>query len=206
MQTKPLRMSTKQTMFTKQILAGAAVSGLLLSSVGAALANADAMDLKFAKTAAQGGLFEVKSSQIALKKTHNMQVMNVAKRMVKEHSAANAELKTVAQDNKMTLPAKTDPMHQAIISRLSGLSGAAFDKAYIGSQEKAHTDTVGLFEKEISRGKNAGLTAFASKNLPEIEDHTKMIYQVGSNLGVHAAKMPVLKPAMMPSDMSGKNM
>ena len=32
-----------------------------------------------------------------------------------------------------------------------------------------------------------------------------MIYQVGSNLGVHADKMPVLKPAMMPSDMSGKN-
>ena len=192
-------------MFTKTILAGAAVSGLLLSMAGAALANADAMDLKFAKMAAQGGLFEVKSSQIALQKTHNMQVMNVAKRMVKEHSAANAELKTVAQDNKMTLPAETDPMHQAIISKLSGLSGAAFDKAYMGSQEKAHTDTVNLFEKEISMGKNAGLTAFASKNLPEIEDHTKMIYQVGSGLGVHASKMPVLKPAMMPSDMSGKN-
>ena len=126
--------------------------------------------------------------------------------MVKEHSAANAELKTVAQDNQMTLPTDTDPMHKAVISKMSGLSGSAFDKAYMGSQEKAHTATVALFEKEIATGKNAGLTAFASKNLPTIEDHTKMIYQVGSNLGVHAAKMPVLKPAMMPSDMSGKNM
>ncbi len=193
-------------MFTQKIVAGAAVSGLLLSVAGAALANADAMDLKFAKMAAQGGIFEVKSSQMALQKSQNPQVLNVAKRMVKEHSAANAELKTVAQDNKMALPTDTDPMHKAVISKLSGLSGTAFDKAYMGSQEKAHTDTVGLFEKEISMGKNAGLTAFASKNLPEIEDHTKMIYQVGSNLGVHASKMPVLKPAMMPSDMSGKNM
>ena len=192
-------------MFTKTILAGAAVSGLLLSMAGAAMANADATDLKFAKMAAQGGLFEVKSSEIALKKTHNMQVMNVARRMVKEHSAANAELMTVAQDNKMTLPAETDPKHQAIIAKLSGLSGAAFDKAYMASQETAHTQTVALFEKEISMGKNTGLTAFASKNLPTIEDHTKMIYQVGSNMGVHADKMPVLKPAMMPSDMSGKN-
>ncbi len=192
-------------MFTKKLMTGAVVSGLMLVA-GAALANADAMDLKFAKMAAQGGIFEVKSSQIALQKSQNPQVLNVAKRMVKEHSAANAELKTVAQDNKMTLPADTDPMHKAVISKISGLSGAAFDKAYMGSQEKAHTDTVGLFEKEISMGKNAGLTAFASKNLPEIEDHTKMIYQVGSNLGVHAAKMPALKPAMMPSDMSGKNM
>ena len=192
-------------MFTKKMMIGAAVSGLMLVA-GAALANADAMDVKFAKMAAQGGIFEVKSSQIALQKTHNMQVMNVARRMVKEHSAANAELKTVAQDNKMTLPTDTDPMHKAVISKISGLSGAAFDKAYMASQEKAHTQTVELFEKEISTGKNAGLTAFASKNLPEIEDHTKMIYTVGTNLNVHAAKMPALKPAMMPSDMSGKNM
>ena len=58
----------------------------------------------------------------------------------------------------MTLPADTDPMHKAVIAKLSGLSGTAFDKAYMGSQEKAHTDTVNLFEKEISMGKNAGLT------------------------------------------------
>ena len=192
-------------MLTRKLMTGAAVSGLMLIA-SAALANADAMDLKFAKMAAQGGIFEVKSSQIALQKSRNPQVLNVAKRMVKEHSAANAELKTVAQDNQMSLPVDTDPMHKAVISKISGLSGAAFDKAYMGSQEKAHTDTVNLFEKEISTGKNAGLTAFASKNLPEIEDHTKMIYQVGSNLGVHASKMPAMKPAMMPSDMSGKNM
>lgn len=192
-------------MFTKKMMTGAAVSGLMLAA-GAALANADATDMKFAKMAAQGGIFEVKSSQIALQKTHNMQVMNVARRMVKEHSAANAELMTVAQDNKMTLPTETDPKHKAIIAKLSRLSGTAFDKAYMGSQETAHTQTVELFEKEISMGKNAGLTAFATKNLPEIEDHTRMIYQVGTNLDVHADKMPVLKPAMMPSDMSGKNM
>jgi len=193
-------------MTTKTTLRGAIVSGLLLSTLSAAMATTNAMDMKFAKIAAQGGIFEVKSSQIALQKSQNLQVLSVAKRMVKEHGAANEELKTVAQNNRMTLPADTDPMHKAIIAKLSGLSGTAFDKAYVGSQEKAHTDTVKLFEKEIATGKNAGLTAFASKNLPDIEDHTKMIYQVGSNLGVHAAKMPAMKPAMMPSNMSGHNM
>ena len=193
-------------MITQKIWTGAAVSGLLLSAVGAALATTNAMDMKFAKMAAQGGLFEVKSSQMALQKSQNSQVLNVAKRMIKEHGAANEELKTVAQNNQMTLPTETDAKHKAILAKLSGLSGTAFDKAYMGSQEKAHTDTVNLFEKEIATGKNAGLTAFASKNLPDIEDHTKMIYQVGSNLGVHASKMPAMKPAMMPSNMSGHNM
>ena len=193
-------------MLTQKITIGAAVSTLLLSAAGTALAATNSMDMKFAKMAAQGGIFEVKSSQMALKKSQNSQVLNVAKRMVREHSAANEELKTVAQNSKMALPTDTDAKHKAIIAKLSGLSGTAFDKAYMGSQEKAHTDTVNLFEKEIATGKNAGLTAFASKNLPDIEDHTKMIYQVGSNLGVHASKMPAMKPAMMPSNMSGHNM
>ena len=191
--------------FTQQILTGAA-AGILLTAAVAATAAVTPQDKAFATIAAQGGIFEVKSSEIALSKTHNMRVMNVAKRMVKEHSAANAELKTVAQNNSVALPTDTDSKHKAIISKISGLSGTAFDKAYIASQETAHTDTVKLFEKEIAKGKSIGFTAFASKNLPEIEDHTKMIYQVGTRLDVHASKMPVLKPAMMPSDMSGKNM
>ena len=193
-------------MFTKKMMTGAAVSGMLLAAAGSTFAAVPPMDKQFAAKAAQGGIFEVKSSQIALAKTHNMRVRNVARRMVKEHGAANDELMTVAQDNGTMLPKETDPMHQTVIAHLSGLSGAAFDKAYIASQETAHAATVKLFEKEISMGKSAGFTAFAAKNLPTIEDHTKMIFQVGSGLGVHAAMMPVLKPALMPSDMSGKNM
>jgi len=164
------------------------------------------MDKMFAMKAAQGGIFEVSSSQIALNKTHNKQVMMVAKRMVKEHSAANAELKTVAEDKKMTLPTETDPKHKATIAKLRGLSGSSFDKAYMASQESAHAATVKLFENEIATGQDKDVTAFASKNLPNIEDHTKMIFQVGSNLGVHSTMMPKLKPAIMPSSMNGKNM
>jgi putative membrane protein len=187
-------------MFTQKMITGAAAAGMLLTLAGTALALSP-MDKQFATKAAQGGIFEVKSSRIALAKTHNTHVRNVARRMVKDHSAANAELMTVAQDKKMMLPTETDPKHQAIISNLHGLSGTAFDKAYIASQETAHADTVKLFEKEIANGKDGGYTAFAAKNLPTIEDHTRMVFQVGSGLGVHAATMPVLKPAMMPSDM-----
>ncbi len=164
------------------------------------------MDKLFSMKAAQGGIFEVKSSSMALNKTQNKQVMMVAKRMVKEHSAANAELKTVAQDKGIALPSDTDPKHKAIIAKLSGLSGKAFDKAYMASQEAAHADTVKLFQTEIATGQDKDVTAFAAKNLPNIEDHTKMIFQVGSNLGVHSTMMPKLKPALMPTDMSGKNM
>ena len=191
-----------------------AAAGMALTLAGAASAQTTTkhdpaptgMDKLFAMKAAQGGIAEVKTSELAVQKTHNKQVMMIAKHMIKAHTAANEELKTVAQDKGMTLPSDTDPKHKAALAKLSRLSGSAFDKAYMAGQEKDHAATVKLFENEIASGQDKDVTAFASKNLPEIEDHTKMIFQVGSNLGVHATMMPKLKPALMPTDMSGKNM
>lgn len=192
-------------MINKKTTVAFAASGLLLTLAGAAMAVSP-MDKMFATKAAQGGIAEVKTSELAVQKTHNKQVMMVAKRMIKEHSAANEELKTVAQDKSMTLPADTDPKHKAALAKLSRLSGAAFDKAYMAGQEKDHAATVKLFENEIATGQDKDLSGFASKNLPNIEDHTRMIFQVGSSLGVHSTMMPKLKPALMPGSMNGKNM
>ncbi len=193
-------------------MTAAVAAGMMLT--GAAMAQTTTkndpkptgMDKMFAMKAAQGGIAEVKTSQLAVQKTHNKRVMMVAKRMIKEHSAANEELKTVAQDKGMTLPSDTDPKHKAALAKLSRLSGAAFDKAYMAGQEKDHAATVKLFENEIATGQDKDVTAFASKNLPTIEDHTRMIFQVGSSLGVHSTTMPKLKPALMPGSMNGKNM
>ena len=201
-------------MFSNKLTTGVAASGVLLALASTVMAKTTTrhdprptgMDKTFAVKAAQGGMAEVMTSQLALKKTHNRQVMMVARRMVKEHTAANDELKTVAQDKHISLPSDTDSKHKAMYRKLSGLSGTAFDKAYMAGQEKDHAATVKLFESEIATGQDKDVTAFAAKNLPTIEDHTRMIFQVGSNLGVHSTMMPKLKPALMPSSMSGKNM
>lgn len=192
-------------MKSKKTLARAAAVGLVLSLASAAFA-VSSMDKQFAVKAAQGGIAEVKTSELALQKTHNKQVRRVAQRMVKEHTAANEELKSVAQNKHMALPSDTDPKHKAAYAKLTRLSGAAFDKVYMAGQEKDHAATVKLFEAEIATGEDKDISGFASKNLPTIEDHTKMIFQVGSNLGVHAVPMPVLKTGQMPSSMNGQNM
>ena len=192
-------------MFSQKLKLGAAAAGLALSLSSAALAVSP-MDKQFAVKAAQGGIAEVKTSELALRKSHNKQVRAVAHRMVKEHTAANEELNTVAQNKKLTLPSDTDPKHKAAYAKLAALSGAAFDKAYMAGQEKDHAATVKLFEAEIASGEDKDISGFASKNLPTIEDHTKMIFQVGSGLGVHAVPMPALKSGLMPSSMNGKNM
>jgi len=187
------------------ISATLAAAGLIISLAGAAAAQGS-MDRTFATKAAQGGMAEIMDSQLALNKSHNSRVRSVATRMVKEHTAANEELKAVAQRKAMALPKQTDQMHKMAHAKLARLSGNSFDRAYIAGQEKDHAATVKLFQKEIALGKDKDLSSFAAKNLPTIQDHTTMIFQVGSSLGVYAVPMPVMKSGLMPSSMSGKNM
>jgi putative membrane protein len=195
----------KISMITTGLSAGLVAAGLMISLAGASAAQGG-MDRMFATKAAQGGMAEVMDSQLALNKSHNSRVRAVAKRMVREHTAANDELKAVAQRKRMALPKQTDPMHKMAHARLARLSGKSFDRAYIAGQEKDHAATVRLFQREIALGKDKDLSSFAAKNLPAIQDHTRMIFQVGSGLGVHAVPMPPLKSGLMPSSMSGQNM
>ena len=182
-----------------------AAAGLMISLAGPAAAQGS-MDRMFATKAAQGGMAEIMDSQLALNKSHNSLVRSVASRMIKEHTAANEELKAVAERKAMALPKQTDPMHKRAHAKLARLSGTSFDRAYIAGQEKDHAATVKLFQKEIALGQDKDLSSFAAKNLPTIQDHTMMIFQVGSSLGVYAVPMPTLKTGLMPTSMSGKNM
>ncbi|HKG20643.1 MAG TPA: DUF4142 domain-containing protein, partial [Blastocatellia bacterium] len=70
--------------------------------------------------------------------------------------------------------AKMMQKHQALVSKLSGLSGAEFDREYMRQMVKDHSDAVELFQKEASRGKDADLKGFAAKTLPALQEHLRM--------------------------------
>ena len=57
---------------------------------------------------------------------------------------------------------------------MSGLSGAAFDRAYAKEMVKDHTKAVQLFQREADRGTDAGLKSFASSKLPTLREHLEM--------------------------------
>ena len=150
-------------------------------------------DKMFVTKAAQGGLAEVMNSKLALTRTSNKNVLMVARRMIKEHGVANADLKQTTMRLKVMAPSKTDPMHMAVYHKLSGLHGAAFDKAYMMGQVKDHDMTVALFKTEIDKGQESHIRGFAAKYLPTIQDHTIMIHNVASNIGADPSAHKNLK-------------
>ncbi|HEX4112018.1 MAG TPA: DUF4142 domain-containing protein [Stellaceae bacterium] len=131
-------------------------------------------DKSFAIKAAASGMTEVAEARIALGKSQNGDVKSFAQRMDKDHTQANNELMQIAQGEGLKLPTTPSKKDQAQATKLSNLSGANFDQAYVKDQVAAHEQAVALFKKESQSGKDANLKSFATKTLPTLEDHLQM--------------------------------
>jgi putative membrane protein len=131
-------------------------------------------DSDFVRKAAQGGMAEVELGRLATSKASNEKVKQFGQRMVDDHSKANNELKEVASRKGVTLPTSLDAKDQSTKDKLSKLSGAEFDKAYMEDMVKDHKTDVSEFRKESNSGSDPDVKSFASKTLPTLEEHLKL--------------------------------
>ncbi|MBN9518818.1 DUF4142 domain-containing protein [bacterium] len=130
-------------------------------------------DAEFVAKAASGGLFEVKSSKLALEKATKAECKTFAEMMVKDHTKANDELKAVAGKAGIPVPADLAPHHQKMLDDLK--AARDFDAAYANAQLKAHEEAVALFTAASVSVKDTGLRAFAAKTLPTLKVHLEHV-------------------------------
>lgn len=136
------------------------------------------MDVKFVQGATSGGLLEVKSSELALKKSTSPDVKKFAQRMIDDHTKAHKELLTVLKRKGIEPPQDLMPLHQTMLDRLTKASAGDFDKEYWVNQLAAHEEAVALFEAEAKAGQDVDLKAFAVKTLPTLKEHLKMVQEM----------------------------
>jgi len=149
----------------------------------AATGKLSAADNKFVHEAAVGGMAEVSLGKLAAEKATNPDVKQFAQRMVADHSKANDELKAYASQKGVTLPADTDAAHKATETRLSKLSGAAFDKAYMADMVKDHDKDVAAFKHASTSATDADLKAWAGKTLPTLQEHQTQAKSINAKVG-----------------------
>lgn len=163
---------------------------ILASCAGGALAYAQstvgAPDRTFMEKAARGGMAEVQMGQLAADKASSQKVKEFGERMVKDHSEANDKLKGIASSKGVALPDSLDAKDKALYNRLSALSGAAFDKAYMRAMIQDHNMDVADFRNESKMAKDQDLSAFAASTLPTLEEHLRMAKKAGSEVGAIA--------------------
>jgi putative membrane protein len=148
--------------------------------------GADSPDAAFYKHAAEGGIAEVELGNMAQQKSHNQSVKDFGAMMVKDHSAGNDKLKSVAASKNITLPTSPSVGQMATKDKLKILSGESFDNSYIKGMVKDHQDTIAEFKKEASSGQDPDAKAFAVATLPTLQVHLKKIQSIAADAGVAA--------------------
>jgi putative membrane protein len=136
----------------------------------------------FIRTAALDGMAEVQHGRLAAQNATNAEVKRFGQRMVDDHRKAGDELKGLASQKNVTLPAALDANHRATQDKLAKMKGHAFDRAYMSHMVTAHQQAVALFTRESTSGKDADIKAWAAKTLPALQEHLKMARGVNAKV------------------------
>jgi putative membrane protein len=131
---------------------------------------------EFVNKVAVSDMFEVQSSELALRKNPDRDTKPFARKMVHDHTQTSKQLKALIDKGKVqaTLPTSLDSEHQAMLDKLKGLSGKEFDTAYDQMQKQGHTEAVALFQDYAKSGDNRDLKKWAAKTLPHLKMHLSM--------------------------------
>ena len=87
------------------------------------------------------------------------------------------ELRKITDGQGLNVTQEMEP-YQVAAKRLSGLDGAAFDRAYLQHIIQEHRNAVALFTKEAEQGQHPQLKAFASQMLPMLQEHLQRAQQL----------------------------
>ena len=129
-------------------------------------------DKSFLKDAAEGGNAEESGSQVALAQSSSADVKTFAQMMVDDHDKAATELKGLAEQKGVKVSDTPTITKKTEIKLLSERKGSSFDQHYADSiGVKAHEDTIKLFQKEVDKGTDPDVKAWASKTLPTLQHH-----------------------------------
>ena len=133
-----------------------------------------------------GGMAEFELGRMAAQKGYEEEVRQFAQRMIDHHSRANAELKQLASQKSLTLPAELDRVRNDSVDRLSKLSGSEFDKTYMGLMVEEHTKAVSEFELASANAQDSDVKSFASKTAPLLREHLAMAKTIHERIAVQA--------------------
>jgi len=133
--------------------------------------------------------WDIDLGNLALKKSSNPDVRTFADMMVRDHGAARKLGRDLARKLHVTPtpPGKDFALykdHVATLAKLNGLSGAAFDKAYIAHEVWYHQAVIDAVTKTLLPAtKNAELKDLEVKVAPNFQAHLVAAKALQTKLG-----------------------
>jgi putative membrane protein len=154
--------------------------GSAVNTVANTIDNATAED-DFVAMAARSSMAEVGMGRLAQQKAADPEVKKFGQMMIDDHTAASAELKTIAENKNRRLPSDLGK-HKGDFDNMRNLSGAEFDRAYVKAMIDAHKADVEAFEEQSKSAADADIKAFAAKQLPILKKHHEQAEALGKRI------------------------
>jgi putative membrane protein len=128
----------------------------------------------FVKKAAITNMFEIKSGQIADKKSNNPQVQQFARMIINDHQQMQNKLEAAAKNMQgVKVPTKLDSKHQKMIKQLQSASGAKFLRTFKNQEVAGHKQAIQMFQSYAQDGQNSALQQLAKSGVPELQEHLR---------------------------------
>jgi putative membrane protein len=121
--------------------------------------------------AAMSGMMEVEAGRLAEQNATNPRIKEFGTMMVRDHTTANNELKSLASAKGMMLPDTLSGKMRAHVEAMRKMTGKNFDQHYITMMRTAHTTDISKFERTSNSGTDTDLKAWAAKQLPVLRMH-----------------------------------
>ena len=159
---------------------------VLAAFIGLNTANAqnksnDTTARYFIIQASIGNLQEVAIGRLAAEQASSPDVKAFARRMVADHSKAEAQLMQLIRARGFQIPPEaTDPPVEDLM--LKNTPAKDFDRVYVHMMAPGHRETVSMFENYALSGKDPDVRAYAQQTLPVLKEHLVAITAIDDHL------------------------
>lgn len=140
--------------------------------------------MPYLETAGMSDVYEITSSEIALMKSQNPQIRQMATRLIADHTMTTKVVMTAAKaGGVMAPPPVLNTQSRGLIAELNNTGPADFDRVYLGQQLPAHQGALDLQSSYAANGDVATLRTAAKSAVPIIKMHLAMITKMHSGMG-----------------------
>lgn len=137
-----------------------------------AMAPTTTQAMPFLMMAAEGDIFEITSSQVAVMKSQNPQVRSYATMLIDHHTmTTNTALRQARAAGITPPPAILQEEKRDMITQLLGAAPADFDRVYLTQQVPSHEQALALQTAYARNGDTPQLRAAAADAVPFVSRH-----------------------------------
>ena len=144
-------------------------------------------DTAFVREVRTDNLLEIRLGALAAKRSTNPAVKQFAQRMVTDHTTMGNQWTSLATRLRLGTTSALNAGQQQLLSRLSTIPAADFDREYMNYAVQDHQTNISTFQRLGPSAQAPELRQLAASGLPILEQHLTMAQQVANQVGASVA-------------------